>query len=268
MALGFAPCSELAIGIAGYELYKVRGVIRCPLLCNLTRRSSQLPLVQPQPLLINHNTLPFPTTPTPIITMPAGGCVCGNVRYEAVGDSAASVRSPVSCDTVRHTDPRRRFSAIALTAVRSPARPTAPTASTMATRSRSPRARPSSTRRRPTRAMRLSPTSGTLPYLFVSIDISPDIDSGDCGSTMWREGAAFPGKKIVKVCFSLGCLTLAGRSNARSSEPSMTPASWTTSRSTRSCSLPSGQSGWASSQVPIRRKGCRRGIQTPMSRDR
>jgi hypothetical protein len=24
--------------------------------------------------------------------------------------------------------------------------------------------------------------------------------SGDCGSTMWREGGAFPGKRIVKVC--------------------------------------------------------------------
>jgi hypothetical protein len=24
--------------------------------------------------------------------------------------------------------------------------------------------------------------------------------SGDCGSTMWREGATFPGKRIVKVC--------------------------------------------------------------------
>jgi hypothetical protein len=58
MALGFAPCSELAIGIAGYELYKVQGVIRSTPLYNLTRRSSQLPLAQPQPLLINHNTLP------------------------------------------------------------------------------------------------------------------------------------------------------------------------------------------------------------------
>jgi hypothetical protein len=200
--------------------------------------------------------------------MPAGGCVCGNVRYEAGGDSAASVRYPVSCDIAPHTDLGRRFSAIASTAVRSLARPTAPMASTMTTSSRSPRARPSSTRRRPTRATRLSPTFGMLPYPFVSIDISPDIDSGDCGSTMWREGAAFPGKKIVKVCFSFGCLTLTGWSNARSSEPLMTPASWTISTSTQSCTLPSGQSGWASSQVPIRRRGCRRGIQTSTSCDR
>jgi hypothetical protein len=26
-----------------------------------------------------------------------------------------------------------------------------------------------------------------------------DKSSGDCGSTMWREGATFPGKRIVKI---------------------------------------------------------------------
>lgn len=38
-------------------------------------------------------------------------------------------------------------------------------------------------------------------YVFRRSSRSPlTMYSGDCGSTMWREGATFPGKRIVKVC--------------------------------------------------------------------
>jgi hypothetical protein len=42
-----------------------------------------------------------------------------------------------------------------------------------------------------------------LLQLYSIVGVGADVrDSGDCGSTMWREGKTFPGKRIVKVGLS------------------------------------------------------------------
>jgi hypothetical protein len=96
--------------------------------------------------------------------MPAGGCVCGNVRYEAGGDSAASV--------LCHCLDCRKI--------------TGSTYSSNGVYDDD----------------KFKVTQGTPKQHKKKADSGNEIVSnfcGDCGSTMWREGAAFPGKKIVKL---------------------------------------------------------------------
>ncbi|KAJ4342072.1 hypothetical protein N0V87_001398 [Didymella glomerata] len=96
--------------------------------------------------------------------MVAGGCMCGNVRYEAGGESAASI--------LCHCTDCRKIGG-----------------STYSTNGVYD-------------ADQFKVTKGTPKQHKKKADGGNEIISnfcGDCGSTMWREGATFPGKRIVKV---------------------------------------------------------------------
>ncbi|KAJ4347437.1 hypothetical protein N0V95_005439 [Ascochyta clinopodiicola] len=86
--------------------------------------------------------------------MAAGGCICGNVRYEAGGESGASIGgSTYSSNGVYDAD-------------------------------------------------QFKITKGTPKQHKKKGDSGNEMISnfcGDCGTTLWREGATFPGKRIVKV---------------------------------------------------------------------
>ncbi|KAF9700701.1 hypothetical protein EKO04_001292 [Ascochyta lentis] len=96
--------------------------------------------------------------------MVAGGCICGNVRYEAGGESAASV--------LCHCRDCRKIGG-----------------STYSSNGIYD-------------ADQFKITKGTPKQHKKKGDSGNEMISnfcGDCGSTMWREGATFPGKRIVKV---------------------------------------------------------------------
>ena len=96
--------------------------------------------------------------------MPVGGCVCGNVRYEAGGESAASI--------LCHCLDCRKI-----------------TGSTYSSNG-------------VFEADKFKVTKGTPKQHKKVADSGNEIVSnfcGDCGSTMWREGSTFAGKKIVKM---------------------------------------------------------------------
>ncbi|KAI8935434.1 hypothetical protein NX059_008011 [Plenodomus lindquistii] len=96
--------------------------------------------------------------------MVVGGCFCGNVRYEVTGDSEASI--------LCHCLDCRKISG-----------------STYSTNSLFS-------------ADGFKVTKGAAKQHTVKADGGNEITSnfcGDCGSTMWREGATFPGKRIVKT---------------------------------------------------------------------
>ncbi|KAF2830852.1 hypothetical protein CC86DRAFT_343926 [Ophiobolus disseminans] len=96
--------------------------------------------------------------------MPSGGCMCGNVRYEVAGDSEASI--------LCHCADCRKIggSTYSSNSVYS--------------------------------ADGFKVTKGTPKQHKKVADGGNEIISnfcGDCGSTMWREGKTFEGKRIVKA---------------------------------------------------------------------
>ncbi|KAH7384665.1 Mss4-like protein [Pyrenochaeta sp. MPI-SDFR-AT-0127] len=96
--------------------------------------------------------------------MPVGGCMCGNVRYEVAGDSQASI--------LCHCYDCRKISG-----------------STYSSNSIFS-------------DEGFKVTKGTPKQHKKTADGGNEIISqfcGDCGSTMWREGTTFPGKKIIKA---------------------------------------------------------------------
>ncbi|KAH6633291.1 Mss4-like protein [Boeremia exigua] len=96
--------------------------------------------------------------------MVAGGCMCGNVRYEAGGESGASI--------LCHCLDCRKIGG-----------------STYSTNG-------------VYEADQFKITKGTPKQHKKIADGGNEMISnfcGDCGSTMWREGATFPGKRIVKM---------------------------------------------------------------------
>ncbi|KAF2659902.1 hypothetical protein K491DRAFT_775153 [Lophiostoma macrostomum CBS 122681] len=96
--------------------------------------------------------------------MAQGGCMCGNVRYSVEGD-------PVKTALCHCTDCRKI------------------TGSTYSTNAIYPEGG-------------FKVTEGTTKQHSKTADGGNTITShfcGDCGSTMWREGATFPGLKVIKV---------------------------------------------------------------------
>ncbi|KAF1831953.1 hypothetical protein BDW02DRAFT_571525 [Decorospora gaudefroyi] len=96
--------------------------------------------------------------------MPSGGCICGNVRYEVQGDGEANV--------LCHCMDCRKISGSAY--------------STNAVY--------------PEDVFKV--TKGTPKQHKKTAEGGQEIISnfcGDCGSTMWREGKTFAGKRIIKV---------------------------------------------------------------------
>jgi len=96
--------------------------------------------------------------------MPSGSCICGNVRYEVQGDSGASI--------LCHCVDCRKISGGAFSAN-----------SVFSDEG-------------------FKVTQGTPKQHKKKADGGNEIVSnfcGDCGSTMWRQGATFPGKVIVKA---------------------------------------------------------------------
>ncbi|KAF2853138.1 hypothetical protein T440DRAFT_419164 [Plenodomus tracheiphilus IPT5] len=96
--------------------------------------------------------------------MAVGGCFCGNVRYEVTGDSEASI--------LCHCLDCRKISG-----------------STYSTNSLHT-------------ANAFKVTKGTPKQYTIKSESGNEMTSnfcGDCGSTMWREGGAFPGKRIIKA---------------------------------------------------------------------
>ncbi|KAF1911486.1 Mss4-like protein [Ampelomyces quisqualis] len=96
--------------------------------------------------------------------MPSGGCMCGNVRYEVSGDSEASILCHcIDCRKIGGST----YSSNAVY-----------------------------------NADGFKVTKGTPKQHKKKADGGNDITSnfcGDCGSTMWREGATFAGKRIIKA---------------------------------------------------------------------
>ncbi|KAH6881283.1 hypothetical protein J4E91_008886 [Alternaria rosae] len=96
--------------------------------------------------------------------MPAGGCFCGNVRYEVQGESGGNI--------LCHCLDCRKITGSAY--------------STNAVYSDEG----------------FKVTKGTPKAHTVKGDSGNDVTSmfcGDCGSTMWRQGDTFAGKRIIKV---------------------------------------------------------------------
>ncbi|KAH9864264.1 hypothetical protein J1614_010198 [Plenodomus biglobosus] len=96
--------------------------------------------------------------------MVVGGCYCGNVRYEVTGNSEASI--------LCHCFDCRKI--------------TGSTYSTNSVFSEDG----------------FKVTKGTPKAHTVKGDSGNEITSmfcGDCGSTMWRQGASFAGKRIIKT---------------------------------------------------------------------
>ncbi|KNG49767.1 glutathione-dependent formaldehyde-activating [Stemphylium lycopersici] len=103
--------------------------------------------------------------------MPAGGCICGNVRYEVTGEAEGNI--------LCHCLDCRKI-----------------TGSTY-----------SSNQIYPDNAFKV--TQGTPKQHKKKGDTGNEVISnfcGDCGSTMWREGASFAGKRVVKASSAVGTL--------------------------------------------------------------
>ncbi|CBY00410.1 hypothetical protein IAQ61_011339 [Plenodomus lingam] len=96
--------------------------------------------------------------------MAVGGCFCGNVRYEVAGNSEGNI--------LCHCYDCRKI-----------------TGSTYSTNCVFPEDG-------------FKVTKGTPKPHTVKGESGNEITSmfcGDCGSTMWRQGASFPGKRIIKA---------------------------------------------------------------------
>ncbi|EOA91611.1 hypothetical protein ACJQWK_03423 [Exserohilum turcicum] len=103
--------------------------------------------------------------------MPAGGCLCGNIRYEVQGKAEASV--------LCHCFDCRKISGS--------------TYSSNAMYSED----------------KFKITQGTPKQYKKTADSGKEITSffcGDCGSTMWRQSPSFAGQRIIKACPKAGTL--------------------------------------------------------------
>lgn len=128
--------------------------------------------------------------------MVAGGCICGNVRYEAGGESEASVcgclsgrsRLLTSAKILCHCKDCRKIGG-----------------STYSTNGMYEADQFKVTKGTPKQYKKKGDSGNEMVsnfwYVLGTALGDPELTccSGDCGSTMWRVGASFPGKTILKL---------------------------------------------------------------------